>query len=77
MKEKIMLDTLTKDSVNIKKQNYVTVDGKEYLIGDPWYRGYSNSTQGRTQVQVEVTEPYLSAILAMWGDSPTVTDDTQ
>lgn len=71
MEEKITLDMLTQDSVSVKKQNYTTINGKEYLIGEPWRRAYVNSTEGRNEVQVEVTEPYLSAIMAMWGDNPT------
>lgn len=77
MVEKITLDMLTQDSVSLKKQQYATVDGKEYPIGEPWRRAYINSPQGRTQVQSEVTEPYLSAIMAVWGETPTVTEPTE
>lgn len=72
MNEKITLDMLTQDSVSLKKQKFTVVDGKEYPIGEPWRRAYINSVQGRTQVQAEVPEPYLSAIMAVWGDTPTV-----
>jgi hypothetical protein len=74
MIEKITLDILNADSVSVKKQNYAVVDGKEYSIGEPWRRAYVNSTQGRAQVQAEVPEPYRSAIFAVWGDTPTVSD---
>ncbi len=74
MNEKITLDMLTQDSVSLKKQQYTVVDGKEYPIGEPWRRAYINSPQGRAQVQEEVPEPYKSAIFAVWGDAPTVTD---
>ena len=77
MIEKITLDMLTQDSVSLKKQQYATVDGKEYPIGQPWRRAYINSTQGRAQVQAEVPEPYLSAIMAVWGETPTVTEPTE
>ncbi|NLE26498.1 MAG: hypothetical protein GX625_14365 [Clostridiaceae bacterium] len=77
MIEKITLDMLTQDSASIKKQQYTTVDGKEYPIGEPWRRAYINSIEGRTQVQTEVTEPYQSAILAVWGDTPTVADNPE
>lgn len=77
MIEKITLDMLTQDSVSLKKQQYATVDGKEYPIGQPWRRAYINSTQGRAQVQAEVPEPYLSAIMAVWGNSPTVAEQTE
>ena len=77
MIERITLDMLTQDSVSLKKQQYATVDGKEYPIGEPWRRAYINSVQGRIQVQSEVTEPYLSAIMAVWGETPTVTEPTE
>lgn len=71
---KITLDMLTVDSVSLKKQNYETVSGVEYTVGQPWRRAYANSITGRAQVQAEVTEPYKSAIMAVWGDAPTVTE---
>lgn len=74
MNEKITLDMLTTYSVSLKKQKYTTVNGKEYPTGEPWRRAYINSVQGRAQVQAEVPEPYLSAIMAVWGDAPTVSD---
>ena len=77
MIEKITLDMLTQDSVSLKKQQYATVDGKEYPIGEPWRRAYINSVQGRIQVQSEVTEPYQSAIFAVWGNAPTVTEQAE
>jgi len=77
MIEKITLDMLTQDGVSLKKQQYATVDGKEYPIGEPWRRAYINSVQGRAQVQTEVPEPYLSAIMAVWGDVPIVTEQAE
>ena len=77
MIEKITLDMLTQDSVSIKKQNYTTVDGKEYPIGDIWRRAYINSEQGRINMQNEVISPYKEAILAIWGDVPTVGEAAQ
>lgn len=74
MSEKITLDMLTQDSVSLKKQQYATVEGKEYPIGEPWRRAYINNIQGREQVEAEVPEPYRSAIFAVWGDTPTVSE---
>lgn len=77
MFKKITLDILTQDSVSLKKQQYTVIDGKEYPLGEPWRRAYINSIQGRAQVQSEVTEPYRSVIMLMWGDAPTVTEQTE
>lgn len=76
MVEKITIDMLTADSVSIKKQNYAVINGVEYAIGEPWRRAYVNSTSGRAQLQAEVTEPYLTSILGVWGDIPTVVEVT-
>lgn len=73
MLEKITLDMLTQDSVSIKKQRYTT-EGLE--VGRPWRRAYINSIRGREQLQSEVTEPYKSVIMLMWGDAPTVVEET-
>ena len=75
MQDKISLDMLTQDNVSLQKQQITVIDGVEYPIGQPWRRAYVNSTQGRTQVQTEVDEPYRTAILAVWGDTPTVAVD--
>lgn len=72
-----MLDNLTQDSVNLKKQQFAIVEDKEYAIGEPWRKAYINSAQGRAQVQAEVEEPYKSAIMAVWGSAPTVTEPTE
>jgi len=74
MFEKITLDMLTQDSVSLKKQQYTTVNGQEYPVGQPWRRTYVNSTNGREQANAEVAEPYKTAIFAIWGDTPTVAD---
>jgi len=72
--EKTIIEMLTQDSVSIKKQKYIVADGQEYAVGEPWRRAYINSEKGREQVQTEVPEPYLSAIMTVWGDTPTVTE---
>ena len=77
MNEKIYLDSLTSDHVHLRKQNYTTINGVEYPIGNPWRRAYVNSVNGRAQVQDEVVEPYKTAIMAVWGDTPTVDDASQ
>jgi hypothetical protein len=74
MNEKIYLDTLTSDSVSLRRQQYVIVDGIEYPVGAPWGKAYRNSESGRAEVHAEMPEPYLSAIMAVWGAIPTVID---
>lgn len=74
MQETITIDALTKNSVSIKRQKTITAEGSTYEIGDPNRCAYVNSTYGRAQLAKEVPEPYLSAVLAVWGDNPTVSD---
>lgn len=74
MIEKTTLDMLTQDSVSFRRQQFATIESKEYPIGEPWRRAYVNSTQGREQVNSEVSEPYRSVIMLMWGDTPTITE---
>lgn len=76
MQNKIILDMLTQDSVSIKQQNYTIINGVEYLIGEPWRKSYINSTKGRQEVQKELEEKYVKAIFSVWGDTPSVDDNT-
>lgn len=75
MIEKITLDMLTQDSVSVKRQRYAVVDGEEYPIGQPHRKAYINSERGRTEIQNELEEPYLSAVMAVWGEQPTVVEE--
>lgn len=77
MKEITNLVLLTKNSVSIEKQKITTINGVEYLIGDRWNKQYCNSPKGRLLLESEIEEPYKSAILSMWGNTPTIEDVTQ
>ena len=68
MEERIFLDDLCKDSVSLRKQQFI--DGE--VTGNPWRRAYANSATGRIAVENEVVEPYKSEIFAIWGNEPTI-----
>ena len=72
VKEVISLDELTEYKVSISTRKFIEVDGVEYQIGDIHRRGYANSADDRELIQNELGEPYLSAVMAVWGDTPTV-----
>ena len=72
---KIILDMLNEKSVSVKTQQYTTVDGIEYAIGQPHRKAYINSIRGREEVQNELPQAQASAIFSVWGDSPTVNED--
>ena len=72
MIEKYNLDMLNQDGVSVKRQTYIDYMGKEYPIGEEWRRAYVNSIQGRQQIVEELPNAQVNAIMAVWGDSPTV-----
>jgi len=74
MENQYTIDMLTPGSVSIITRQQVTVEGQVYIVGEPHRRAYVNSTDGRTRLAAELQEPYLSGVLAVWGDTPTVTE---
>ena len=77
MIEKYTLDMLTQDSVSVKKQTYIDYMGQEYPIGEPWRRAYINDIKGRQQIVDELPQAQVNAIMAVWGDVPTVTEEIE
>ena len=71
---KTTLDMLTEKSVRVKTQRYVEDGGVEYAVGDPHRCAYVNSERGREAIAAALQEPYLSAVMAIWGDTPNVVE---
>lgn len=72
MTEKTILERLDQDMVWLLK---ITLNENGLEI-NRWRKGYCNSIDlkgGRPAVQAEIEEPYRTAIFAVWGDTPTVT----
>ena len=76
MEKNIYLDMLSTESVSVKTQRTITVEGKTYAVGEPHRRAYINSASGRAELAEELPEPYRSAVMAVWGDTPTI-DETK
>ncbi len=76
MTEKITIDMLTEYGVSIKKQNYIEQDGVWYEVGLPRRKAYSNAVRGRSEIAQELQEPYHSAVMAVWGDAPTMIEES-
>lgn len=74
MGEKIIIDELTNTSVSIGNQKYVIDDGTVYYVGEPHRCAYMNSERGRAEIAYALPEPYLSAVMAVWGNEPTVNE---
>ena len=72
MNELISLDELNKNSVSVVTRKYIEEEGVKYFVGEIHRRAYVNSSEGRKSINEQISEPYLSAIMAVWGDTPTV-----
>ena len=74
IKEKITLDMLTEDSVSILRQQYINVNGEEMQVGGNIRNAYMNSERGREQIKTFLPEAQYNAVIAVWGDTPTVNE---
>lgn len=75
IKTHISIDRLNPDSVTIKTQRYIEENGAETNIGEVHAKAYMNSKKEREELIAEVPEPYLSGVLIVWGDVPTVFEE--
>lgn len=72
MQELISLDELTQNSVSVSTKKYIEEDRIKYFVGDVHRRAFVNSIDGRKEINDNLKEPYLSAVMTVWGSSPTV-----
>lgn len=72
MNYEISIDNLSLYGVSVKTQGYVEIEGIKHYIDKPHRKAYSNSVQDREELKNELAEPYYSAVMAVWGDEPTV-----
>lgn len=77
MNEKYTLDNLNQDNVSVSKQTYIDYQGQQYPIGELWRRAYINSASGRQQIVDELPIAQVNAIMAVWGNEPSVEDAAQ
>lgn len=72
LKEKITLDMLTKDSVSVLRQQFLDYGGAEMQVGGNIRNTYINNKSDREQLRKVLSDAYYNAIMAVWGDIPTV-----
>lgn len=72
MNYEISIDNLNVYGVSVKTQRYIEIDGTKHYLNLTHRKAYSNSVYGRKELQKELAEPYYSAVMAVWGDEPTV-----
>ncbi len=77
LKEKITLDMLTKDSVSVLRQQFLTFNGEEMQVGGNIRNAYMNSKSGREQLKTVLSDEYYNAVMAVWGDNPTVDEPAE
>ena len=58
LKEKITLDMLTKDSVSVLRQQFLTFNGEEMQVGGNIRNAYMNSKSGREQLKTVLSDEY-------------------
>lgn len=73
MEKIITLDRLNRKGVSVIFEN-INENG---VVLRKIRSAYANSESGRQRMDKEVPEPYRTAIFAVWGDTPTVTEDEQ
>lgn len=66
LKEKITLDMLTKDSVSVLRQQFLTFNGEEMQVGGNIRNTYMNDEFGREQLRKVLSDEYFNAVMAVW-----------
>lgn len=66
LKEKITLDMLTKDSVSVLRQQFLTFNGEEMQVGGNIRNTYMNDEFGREQIRKVLSDEYYNAVMAVW-----------
>jgi hypothetical protein len=75
--EKITLDMLTPESVSVLKQKFIEIDGVQTQVGSNVRNAYVNSTEGRELLKSALPSEYYNAVIAVWGDTPTVNKESE
>ena len=66
IKEKITLDMLTKDSVSVLRQKFITLNGEDVQVGVNVRNAYMNDESGREQLRKVLSDEYYNAVMAVW-----------
>lgn len=77
LKEKITLDMLTKDSVSVLRQQFLTFNGEKMQVGVNIRNAYMNDESGSEQLRKVLSDEYYNAVMAVWGTEPTVEEPTE
>ena len=71
MEHKIIIDMLTETSVSIIFSTQIEYNNKKIEL-ERTRRAYSNSEPDRQALLKEIGEPYYTAVISIWGETPTI-----
>ena len=71
-KKKITISDLTEDFVNVKVVEVAEINSEDVEIGKPFRVSYSNSEADRERLSEHQPAQIINAVMAIWGDTPTV-----
>ena len=66
--EKITLDMLTRDSVSVLRQKFISLNGTDVQVGENVRNAYMNCEEDRKILREQLSEEYYNAVIAVWGD---------
>ncbi|WP_440452466.1 hypothetical protein [Ruminococcus intestinalis] len=66
IKEKITLDMLTKDSVSVLRQKFITLNGEDVQVGGNVRNDFTNCEDDRKILKEQLSEDYYNAVMAVW-----------
>lgn len=73
MTEKRTITKLTSNEVCVNVKLFVTIDGQEYPVDKVQNNVYFNSDVGREELLAsDESQEIINAIMALWGDEPTL-----
>lgn len=68
LKEKITLDMLTKDSVSVLRQKFISLNGTDVQVGENVRNAYMNCEEDRKILREQLSEEYYNAVIAVWSN---------
>ena len=66
--EKITLDMLTRDSVSVLRQKFISLNGENVQVGENVRNAYMNCEEDRKILREQLSEEYYNAVIAVWRD---------
>ena len=73
---KTTIHRLTTEFVEIDTEQYVEINDQKIKLDMPKHSvSYVNSASGREQLQNDLPEKIIQAVLVIWGDEPTINEE--